>query len=466
MATAPGISQWVPLPYGPFGESLRDPLGFQLRARRRFGDVFRFRVGPLLVHFVYHPDHVRRVLHDHQKNYPRGWHYRLLRRLLGDNLVVSEGDFWLRQRRLAQPAFHRQRLTGYAEVMADATAGTLARWDDFAAAGNVIDLAAEMSRLALAIAGRTLFGRDVSAEADTVGTAFGAASGYLERRFNHPLTTPPLWVPTANNHRFKAALRTLHRVVLALVQERRREGRDHGDLLSMLMQARDEETGEAMTDEQLRSEALTFLLAGHETTAIALTWTLFLLASHAAARQRVRDEVAAVLGGRRPTAEDVPRLVVTRMVIEEAMRLYPPIWAIPRQAVHEDEIGGYRIPAGTTVAVCPFVTHRHPDVWERPETFDPDRFTPECVVRRPKYAYFPFLGGPHQCIGNEFAMLEMRLIVAMIVRHFDLELLPGQVIEPKGSLGLRPSGPVRMALHNVGHPADAALPGVVVTGCG
>jgi cytochrome P450 len=217
----------------------------------------------------------------------------------------------------------------------------------------------------------------------------------------------------------------------------------------MLIQARDEETGEVMTDDQLRSEVLTFFAAGHETTATALTWTWYLLADHAPVRQRVREEIDAVCGGRTPSVEDVPRLTLTRMVIEESMRLYPPIWAVPRQAAGDDEIGGFRIPAGSTVVVCPYVTHRHPNVWEAPEAFDPDRFDPERVARRPKYAYFPFLGGPHLCIGNEFALLEMRLVVGTVLQRFDLELLPGPAVRPRATLAIRPSDPLRMRLRRV-----------------
>lgn len=340
MATAPGITQWLPLPYGFLKEFLRDPLSYQLRARERFGDVFRSRIGSL-VHFLYHPDHVRRVLYDHQKNYPRGWHYRLLRSLLGNGLVASEGDHWRRQRRLAQPAFHRQRLKGYAEVMVEATCGMLGRWDGTAAADSGVDIGAEMSRLTLAIAGLTLFSRDPSRNADVVGRTFGVLASYLEHRFNHPFTSLPAWVPTARNRRMKDAARTLNGVVLGLIRERRREGRDRGDLLSMLMQARDEETGEAMTEDQVRSEALTFLVAGHETTSTALTWTWFLLGSHPSIRRRVREEVGRVLGDRLPTIEDVPRLTAARMAIEESMRLCPPVWAIAREVAQEDEIGGY-----------------------------------------------------------------------------------------------------------------------------
>jgi cytochrome P450 len=442
MTTAPGVTQWLPLPYGEFGEFLGDPLGYLLRARERFGDVVRFYVGPLAAHFLFQPDHVRHVLQDRQKDYPRGWHYRLVRNLLGENLVVSEGAYWLRQRRLAQPAFARQRLVGYAQTMMDATAQTLARWEHV----GELDIAAEMTRLTLAIAGRTLFSRDTGQEADAVGRSFRVLAAHLEHRFNHPFTSLPTWVPTPDNYRMRAAARTLNGVVSAIIRQRRREGRDHGDLLSMLLQARDEETGEAMTDDQLRSEALTFLVAGHETTATALTWAWYLLASHAPTRRLVRDEVRGALGGRPPTPEDVPRLSATRMLIEEAMRLFPPIWGVAREAARDDEVGGFHIPKGSTVLVSQFVTHRHPAIWERPEEFDPGHFAPQAVAARPKYAYFPFLGGPHQCIGNEFAMLEMVLVVAMALQRFDMELLPGQNIRPRASLTLRPSGPVRIAL--------------------
>jgi cytochrome P450 len=236
---------------------------------------------------------------------------------------------------------------------------------------------------------------------------------------------------------------------MAVVKERRQHGGQHGDLLSMLMQARDEETGEAMTDDQLRAEVTAFLFAGHETTAVALTWTWYLLGSHASIRHRVRREVREVVGDRTPGVEDVSQLHTTRMVIEESMRMYPPIWGFPRRVVADDEIGGVCIPGGSTVLLSQFVTHRHPDVWPDADVFDPDRFTPEREAQRPKGAYFPFLGGPHQCIGNEFAMLEMCLIIAMVLQEFDLELLPDQAIRPLPMITLRPNGPVRMALHLV-----------------
>jgi cytochrome P450 len=384
--------------------------------------------------------------------------------LLGEGLVASDGDYWRRQRRLAQPAFQRQRLAGYAQIMVNATSRMLARWEREVTTGSGLDIGVEMSRITLAIAGLTLFSRDPSQEADVVGRAFVVLARYLEQRFNHPFTSLPVWIPTRSNRQMKAATRTLNGVVLTLIQERRRESRDHGDLLSMLMQARDEETGEAMTEDQLRSEVLTFLVAGYETTSTALTWTWFLLGSNPSARHRIREEVSNVLGDRLPTMEDVPHLIATRMVIEESMRLYPPVWAIAREAAQDDEIGGYHIPARSTVIVSPFITHRHPVFWEQPEIFNPDRFTTERVVQRPKGVYFPFLGGPHQCIGSEFALLEMCLIVAMVLQRFDLELLSDQTIVPKAALTLRPSAPVRVQLKrrtlNSLHPT-AAMSGVM-----
>jgi cytochrome P450 len=445
MRTAPGLTHWIPLPYGVFKESLRDPLGFQVRARERFGDVFRYRMGPVLAHFLFHPDHVRHVLQDEYKNYPRGWHYDLLRRLLGNGLLVREGESWRRQRRLAQPAFHRQHLAEFARTMTDATAQMLTRWEQSAATGQVLDIGAEMSRLTLAIAGRTLFSVDVSAEADTVGRALNVLLPYLDHRFTHPLSLP-VWVPTPHNLRFKQAVRVMDRVVYGIIEERRRGKSDHVDLLSLLEQARDEETGEGMTDQQLRDEVLTFFVAGLETTAIALTWTWYLLAGHPAVAQRLRDEVDHVLGGRAPTFEDAARLTYARQVVQESMRLYPPVYVVVRAAAKDDVIGGFHIPAGSSVALSAYVTQRHPDFWERPAAFDPDRFTPERVAARPKYAYFPFIGGPHQCIGNEFALLEMQIVLAMVMQNFRLEMLPGQTVKPHASLSLKPAGPIRMRL--------------------
>lgn len=442
---APGITHRIPVPYGQWAELLADPLGFQSRAQERFGDIFRFTIGPVVVHFLYHPDHVRRVLYDHQKNYLRGWHFALLRRVFGKNLTVSEGAFWLRQRRLAQPAFNRQRLAEYSKVMVDAASDLVSRWHSLPP-DQPIEARRELSRLTLAITSRTLFDRDASGEANEVGQAFGVLGEYFEYRLDHPISAAPSWVPTATNRRFKNAVSTLNEVVRQIIRERFRDETDHGDLLSMLIAASDEDTGERMTEDQLRAEVINFLLAGYETTATALTWTFYLLASHTAVCQRVRDEIKKVIGDRLPVASDAAQLPYLRSVIYESLRLYPPVWIVPRQVVKKDEIDGFRIPRRSTVFLCPYITHRHPDFWEEPEVFNPDRFTADRVTQLPKGAYFPFLGGAHQCIGNEFAMLEMQLAIARVLQEFEISVMPDQVIRPKASLGLWPSGPVWLAV--------------------
>ncbi|HVX13539.1 MAG TPA: cytochrome P450 [Pirellulales bacterium] len=449
MAKAPGITHNIPLPYGAWGAFLRDPLGFQTMARERYGDVFRFRIGPVLLHFLYRPQDVQRVLHENQKNYLRGWHFRLLRKLFGQNLTTSEGEFWLRQRRLAQPAFHRQKLAEYSTVMVDVAGQLAERWQTIATEERPLDARDEMSRVSLAILSRTLFSRDMSHEADALGKTFLVLGQYFEHVFQHPITSPPPWVPTPTNRRFNRAVATINRVVMDIVRERLGGKSDQGDLLAMLINARDDETGERMTDEQLRSEVLNFLLAGHESTATVLTWTWYLLGSHPSIQTRVREELAAVVGDRPPTVADAAQLRLTRAVIQESMRLYPPIWLTPRSTVADDEVAGYRIPKRSTVILCPYITHRHPEFWDAPEAFDPDRFTDERVASRPKGAYFPFLSGLHQCIGNEFALLEMQLVVARVLQQFDIGLLPGQAIKPAASLGLWPDGPVRLVITNL-----------------
>lgn len=444
--TAPGFSQWIPLPVGPIGTVLKDPLQFQLSAQERFGDVVRFRSGPLLLHFLYHPDHVRRVLHDAPKNYLRGWQYKLLQRLFGNNLVAAEGDFWLRQRRLTQPAFHRQRLSTYSGAIMEATENLITQWEKVADTGRVLDVVPEMSRLALAVATRAFFSRDMSHEADTVGRAFGTIQHYLQDRYNYPFTSLPAWVPTNRNRRFTHSRHILYTLVRGLIQDRHNAIQQYNDLLSMLLSAEDPETGEKMDDEQLCSEVLTFLIAGHETTATALAWTLYFLGKNGEIRKRAAAEVKRVLGDRSPSETDLPKLLPIRMILEESMRLCPPIWIIARQAIQEDSMGEFRIPARSTVLLSQYVTHRHSAFWDEPELFNPERFRPDLVERRPKGVFFPFLGGPHQCIGQEFAMFEMQLVLIRILQSVDWELLPGEEIRPRAALTLRPNAPVQVRL--------------------
>jgi cytochrome P450 len=444
--TAPGYRQLIPLPFP--GSSLawsrRDPLGFLSNAAKRFGPVFRHRVGPLVFHLVSEPEHVKHVLQDNYRNYPRSWLYRFTRLVGGDGLVSTEGDVWRRQRRMVQPAFHPSRVGPLASLMTQAAGEMLDRWEGHAKSGEPLDVATEMSGLTLRIVGKTLLGVDLAGEAGDVaggaaamGPAVVEALRYLDHRFNH-LLAPPVWVPTARNLRFKRAMRTLDRVVYGIIGVRRRSGEDTGDLLSMLLAVRDEETGEAMTDRELRDQVMTFIGAGHETTAVALAWAVYLLSQHPEIAEQLREEVERALCGRAPRIADVGNLPFTRMVFEETLRLYPPVYAVARDAVADDVIAGFRIPAGSTVILSPYVTHRLPRVWEDPMRFDPDRFSPERAAGRPRFAWFPFLGGPHHCVGNEFATMEATLVLAMVAQRFRLRLAPGARVEIGPMVSLRP----------------------------
>ena len=446
--TAPGVRQWLPLPYGLVARSRRDPLGFLSDGARRFGPVFRYQIGPWTFFLVSRPDGIRHVLQDNYRNYPRSWMYRRTRPVAGNGLVAAEGEVWRRQRRMVQPAFAHQRVAALAAPMTELTARMLDRWDAaYAGTGEAFDLAPEMVRLTLDIVGRTLLGVDLAGDNGTLRTAVNEAMAWIEYRMSHLLSPPP-WVPTPRNLRFRRTMRTFDAIVYRIIAERRARGARGDDLLSLMLGARDEEGGGAgLSDLEVRDQVMTFIGAGHETTAVALAWAWYLLARHPHVEARVRAEVEHALGGRRPTFDDLPRLPVTRNVIEETLRLYPPVYAVARDVLADDVIAGYRVPRGTTVALSPFITHRLPELWPEPGKFDPDRFTAARAEGRPRFAWFPFLGGPHQCIGQEFAMMEATLIVAMVVQRFRLTPAPGAAdVRYKPLVSLRPAGAVAMVL--------------------
>lgn len=428
-------------------EMQRRPLEYMLDLTRQYGDVLRVMLIFGNLYIVNHPDGIKHILQENNRNYNKEvLDYKMLRIFLGKGLLTDDGDSWLHQRRLMQPAFHRQRLASFGTLVTDAALAMLDRWQSIAEQGSSLDVAAEMMRLTQRIVGRALFNIDLSAETNTVGQAFTTANRFLSDYLYVPF--PPLFFPSPRNLRFREAGRTLDKVVIDIIQERRRQNTDTGDLLSMLLLARDEETGEGMNDRQLRDNVLTLLLAGHETTSNALSWTWYLLAQHPDIAQKLHAELDTVLAGRTPTVDDLPNLPYNRMVIEEALRLYPPAWAFTRNAVADDEIGGYRIPAGSMILLCPYTTHRHPEFWENPEMFDPERFTPERSANRPRYAYFPFGGGPRQCIGNNFALMEAQLILATISQRYQLHLAADARVEFDPLITLRPRHGLSMTLHS------------------
>ena len=423
-------------------EARRDPLKFLRWAAREYGDVVRFDAWPFIVHVLHHPDHIKHVLQDNNRNYWKGNLMRRVKPLIGEGLFTSEGDFWRRQRRLAQPAFHHQRIEGFVTLMSTAGARMLDGWETAAAQGSPIDLMEQMSRVTLRVVGQALFGVDLIGEAAGVGRAMLSALQFVsEEAFS--LFQSWLIVPTPRNLRFRRARAALDRVVFDIIDRRRSAG-GGDDLLAMLMAARDEETGEGMSARQLRDEIMTLMLAGHETTAVTLAWACLLLAQHPEVGDSVRCEVAKVLGGRAPELADLPRLELTRRVIDETLRLYPPVAVISRETYAADEIDGYAIPAKSGVMLSPYVTHRHPAFWDDPERFDPERFTPEQVAARPRFAYFPFSGGPRLCIGNEFALMEAQILLAMIMQRYRVEVAPGHTVQHEIRVTLRPRQPMLM----------------------
>jgi cytochrome P450 len=419
-----------------------DPLARWTRIRERHGDVSRYRYGLDDSYLVTHPEGARRVLQDNAGNYTKEHPaYSMLRRLVGNGLLTSEGSFWLRQRRLAQPAFNRQRIAGMAARMTKAAVDLADQWE--LRSREPFSMLEEMSGLTLRIVADALFGTGLPARASPVREAWDVLSRQMAERFSRRRLLPPV-LPTAYGRAFREARRTLFDLVGAIVAEKRARPGEEPDLLSMLMSARDEETGEQMTDAQLRDEVVTMVLAGHETTAVALSWAWALLDRHWGARVKLLAELASVLGGRTPGVADLPRLPYTRAVVDEAMRLYPPAYIFFRRVKEDDVVCGYRIHRGGVVVMTPMIFHRHPSFWDRPDAFEPERWMEE--DRRPRFAFMPFSGGPRQCIGNNFAILEAVLILATLAQGFTPRLAEGYVLEPEYGVTLRPSRGLPMRL--------------------
>jgi cytochrome P450 len=427
---------------GNFSAFRRDALSYLQRAVEDHGDIVYFRFGPQDVFFLNHPDHIKDVLVTHHQSFMKGRALQRAKRLLGEGLLTSEGEFHRRQRRLAQPAFHRGRIATYAAVMTDYAARTASRWADRAS----VDISHEMMRLTLAIVGKTLFDADVEAEADEIGAALTEVMelfDFLLMPFSELLEK----LPFPHVRRFRKARARLDATIYRIIQERRRSAEDRGDLLSMLLSARDEEgDGGRMSDLQVRDEVMTIFLAGHETTANALSWTWYLLSQHEEVEAKLHEELDAVLEGRTPAFEDVARLRYTEMVLAESMRLYPPAWAIGRLSLQDHEIGGYTIPAKALVLLSPYVTHRDARYFPDPARFDPERWTQQARESRPQFAYFPFGGGPRRCIGEGFAWMEGILLIAALAQGWRMRLVPGQRVETMPVITLRPKHGIKMTL--------------------
>jgi cytochrome P450 len=415
----------------------KSPLSFLSKMAREYGDLVYFKVARQHMYLVNHPDYVREVLVNNQSNFIKSRALQRAKVLLGEGLLTSEGQQHLRQRRLVQPAFHRERLAGYAAAM---SAGAV-RWRDRWQAGTTLDISTEMPHLTLSIVAKALFSADVESEASEIGEAMTTVLEMF-RLLLMPFAEYLEKLPLPHVRRFEQARARLDATIYGLIRERRKSGVDTGDLLSMLLFAQDEESG--MTDEQVRDEALTLFLAGHETTANALTWTWYLLSQHPEIERRLHDEIDAVLGDRAPEFSDVPQLRYAEMILAEALRLYPPAWAIGRKAKGGFELGGVEVPAESICILCPYLVHRDPRWFPEPEKFDPERWTPEARDARPKFSYYPFGGGARVCIGERFAWMEGVIVMAAIAQKWRLRLQPGQHVEPLPLITLRVKNGLRM----------------------
>ncbi len=416
----------------------RDPLGTVVEGMRRGTALVWYRFGPFRAVLANRSDDVEHVLVQNHENYVKGRNYEPLKLCLGEGLVTSEGALWRKQRRLVQPGFHHKSLAGFADTMGRATRDLLSRW----AEGGItqVDIHQEMMRLTFRIVGLTLFSTDVEAEADRIGEALGFLLHWTNERAES-FVRWPMWLPTPGNLRYARYQKIFDGLVFGIIRERKAsEASRKGDLLDMLM-ATD------MPEQQLRDEAITLAVAGHETTANALSWTFYLLSRHPDIERRLYEEVDRVLGGRNPTLAELAQLELTECVLKESMRLYPPVWAFERQSIGEDVIGGQPVRPGTFVMMVPYTLHRDPAYWDNPEGFDPDRFLPGREKDRPRFAYIPFGGGPRVCIGNAFALMEAKIILATVLSQHRLELVPGHRVVEDPSITLRPRYGVQVTLH-------------------
>jgi cytochrome P450 len=439
------------LPPGPKGDFLLGNArqlaghwsGFSAQCARDYGDVVMYRFFHVPICQITHPDGIEYVLVRNPGNFLKSRDYAALRYILGNGLLTSEGAFWQAQRQLIQPAFRHENIAVYAQIMANSAATALARWQD----GEIRDLHHEMADLTLDVVAKSLFGSKVAHDSKFIGTEIAAVMERFLSQATLSFLLPDRF-PLPKSPRLLRSRKRLNRVIAEIIRDRRASSTPANDLLQTLLAAQDEH-GMRMTDEQLRDEIMTLFLAGHETTANALTWTWYLLAQNPEAEQALDYELSSVLAGRPPVLADLPRIPYAEMVIKESMRLFPPAWGIGRRAIHEFELDGYRIPAGTNIFIMQWLTHRDPRFFPEPERFDPERWREDPIRRGriPRFAYFPFGGGPRVCIGAGFAMMEATLLLATIAQKFSFSLAPGPPVAPFFSVTLRPKNGLPMRLH-------------------
>ncbi len=437
------------LPPGPRGlpivgslfDYFRDMLGFLLSTAQVYGDISFFRLGPRQVYLLSHPDYIKDVLVTNSRNFHKSRALQRSKIVLGEGLLTSEGETHLRERRIIQPVFHHKRIKAYADVMADFASSIGENWGN----GEVVDIHREMMRLTLAIVVKTLFGAEIRSGAEDIGKSLTTIVNQFPRML-FPLSEYLDKIPLPGTRKFFKALETLDKTVYQLIEEGRRSKEDRDDLLSMLLSAQDEEGGGGLTDEQVRDEAMTLFLAGQESTANSLVWVWYLISQHPEVEKKLHDELDSVLGERLPGVDDLKKLVFTRMIFSESLRLYPPAWTVVRRAVEDYELDGYVVPGGADIYMSQYVVHHDPRFFPEPFVFDPERWNQDQASSLPQFAYFPFGGGPRRCIGEPFAWMEGMMLIAAIASKWRMHLVPGQTIAPKPLITIRPKNGMRMIM--------------------
>jgi cytochrome P450 len=435
------------LPFlGVMPEMVGDLLGLLTNTARKYGGIAQFKLLNKNYILLTNPDYVKYILQDNHKNYIRGRSVETGRVLLGNGLPLIDGDFWLRERRILQPTFHRERLGKLTNVITSVIDGFLQDWEAKARNHQTLDMDDEMMRLTLTVIIKSMFRADIDDRIQALSRAFNVASKFMLWR-SQQMWAPPLSVPVPRNLEYNRALKVLNDTIYPLIADARRHPKD--DLLSLMLAVRDVDTGEGMSDQQARDEVVTIFFAGHETTAATMAWAFYRLSQHPSIEERIRVEISSVLNGRLPSFEDLPKLVYLRQVINEVLRLYPAAYLFAREALVDEVLDGYQIPSRTMIFLSPFVAHRDPNYWPHPERFDPDRFTPEQVARRPRHYYYPFGAGPHLCIGNNLALMEMQLILVMALQRFHLRLAPNHPVTFHPEATLRPKYGMKMTVEEV-----------------
>lgn len=441
--TAPG--HWL---LGNLREMNADVLGMIDKFRPQLGDIFYVDVAVLKILIITKPDYIKYILQENNKNYIKSFGYEIIKLFLGNGLLTSEGDFWRKQRRLAQPAFHKEKLVEITKQMARSSEILATTLEQVKNEGKEIDITEYMNSVTLDIVSAALFSADVSKNIDVIRNSLTVANEFAMERITAPIKWP-VWFPLPSIIKFKKAATELDKVVYGFIENHRSAKERPNDLLTMLMDAVDEETGERMSDLQLRDECMTIFLAGHETTSLALSWFWLLMHEHPEEEKKLHEELKTVLNGRTPGFADIPKLKYTKQLIEETMRLYPPAWTIGRRPLEDDVIDGYPIKKGQNILMMAYHVHRHPDYWEQPDKFMPERFSDENVKNIKKFAYFPFGGGPRLCIGNSFAMMEMQLVIATLAQRFKFRRTETHEIQKDPLITMRPKDGIKMKVEGL-----------------